>query len=137
MNKVEYARTWRAKNRERIRQYDRAWRAEHPEYFRDWRARHPGYMSAAVRKWVNENRDAYRAFRRKWSKTDKGRALLAARMRRRVAKLHDTYIRHILLAGPLLPAQAIPQELINLKRTMLIIKRHMKLYGTKNTQESG
>jgi hypothetical protein len=133
MDKVEYARAWRVKNRERIRQYDRAWRAEHPEYFREWRARHPGYMSAAVRKWVNENRDAYRALRRKWIKTDKGRALMAARMRRRVAKLDDTYIRHILLAGPDLPAQAIPQELINLKRTMLTIRRYLKQHGAENT----
>lgn len=75
-DRVDYAKKWREKNAEKIKQYKRKWRAEnraelneyHREYMRYYRAKQK------LRKLLQElNREKYREYRKEYNKKNRER----------------------------------------------------------------
>lgn len=124
---AERKRDWRAKNAEKVRDYERAYRQQHREAFNEKRRGLPVSEKARARvdQWVAANRDRYLETKRRYYQANK--AALAPAMRARYERmrdeLHDYYVASMLCQGTPLRPYEIPPELIEMKRDQLRVHR--------------
>lgn len=124
----EMHRTHYLKNKEKLLQRSSEYRAANPEKVKESKQKHakklwqsnkdnPQFREqhrANARKWRQDNATAERARDRRYSK-------------RVVTELADPYIRDKLKRGTTLKNEDLPQELIELKRTVMLTKRLIRL----------
>lgn len=82
-----------------------------------------------MKNWRNNNSEHVRKYKLSYDKTDKGRSAKRKRSHYAIDQLRDCYIKSILLANsPVkLSKEDIPQELVEIERKNLILKREMSL----------
>jgi len=54
-DKKECMKQWRAKNKDRLKEYDKKWRKANPEYKKIWNKNNPESISKSVKKWQEAN----------------------------------------------------------------------------------
>lgn len=76
-----YAREWRAKNRDHVREYSRNYRKSHPvkispekrrEYSKRWREKNRDHIREYARQWYYNNPEKAKALREKWRAQNPG-----------------------------------------------------------------
>jgi hypothetical protein len=95
---------------------------------REYRKNNREKVSAANKQYYKDNKQKEIARVLRWRKdnVEHVSAYNIGEMKRRVATLHDGYVRHLLISNTSIPPDKIPQELIKLKRVELQIKRTLK-----------
>lgn len=72
VDRQEYARKWRAANKDKLRAYARKHYAKNKEkrraYMVEYRKTHPEMQRTATKKWRNANREKHRAYKRKYER---------------------------------------------------------------------
>lgn len=88
-------------------------RPEIRAYYRQWYAAHAESVKARAAKWAKAN-------------PDKRRDVCRENMARRCGKLNDAYVRRMLAQSMGLKAADIPQQLVEVQRELLKIKRYLR-----------
>lgn len=86
--RLAYIRAWHKAHREKIREYCRKWRAEHPGQKTKWRQKHPDTARAARLREYEQKREWY------YENLEEARAYFAAQVRNRKARLKPTPGHH-------------------------------------------
>lgn len=149
-----YQKSYYEANKERIQEQIREWNKQHPNYTRDWqkensekhkqhrenarpRARerakekyweNPEAARLKVRQYKAANIETVKAKKKEWNKSN--RPHLRAYHNKQTKQLSDSYIRNKLAANHkrerTLRSEDIPQELVELKRFQLLLRRELK-----------
>ena len=138
----EYMREYRAKNKDRIRGKDREYYSREDVRLRvqKYREENKDYLSGLVREWKLKNKARMREKEReRKAKPENARRIAAwnilyCRRRGKTVRdqLADEYIKDVLTKNSSLTRAEIPQEVIELKRLHLTLKRERrKRYGKK------
>lgn len=85
-------------------------------------------LKAYWQKWYAENSDKVKARAADWAKknTAKRHAICLENMRRQRAKLSDAYVRRMLAASVGLKSGDVPQQLVEVQRELLRLKRELR-----------
>jgi len=149
-----YQKSYYEANKERIQEQIREWNKQHPNYTRDWqkensekhkqhrenarpRARerakekyweNPEAARLKVRQYKAANIETVKAKKKEWNESN--RPHLRAYYNKQTKQLSDSYIRNKLAANHkrerTLRSEDIPQELVELKRFQLLLRRELK-----------
>ena len=151
---VAYQRAYYKANKERIQEQLREWNKQHPNYTRNWqkenlekhkqhrenarpRARErakekywedPEAARLKVRQYKAANIETVKVKKKEWNQSN--RPHLRAYYNKQTKQLSDSYIRNKLAANHkrerTLRSEDIPQELVELKRFQLLLRRELK-----------
>ena len=149
-----YQKSYYEANKERIQEQIREWNKQHPNYTRDWqkensekhkqhrenarpRARerakekywkNPEAARLKVRQYKAANKETVKAKKKEWNESN--RPHLRAYYNKQTKQLSDSYIRNKLAANHkrerTLRSEDIPQELVELKRLQLLLRRELQ-----------
>ena len=127
---------WKAANKESILKREREWRGENRERVReykrkDYKNRREAHR-AAGEKYYKKNRDKILKRTSQWQKDNREARNEYARACAKKGSLQmtDRYVRSMLTVGSILGMGDIPQELVDLKREHLKLRR--TLWGIKS-----
>jgi hypothetical protein len=109
---------WCANNKEKYKSYTAKWRKENPEKIASWRKNNKEKIRDYNKKWREKNPDKYIDYQAKARE-----------------ELKDSYILDLLKGGGEKNID-IPQELIELKRIQLQIKREIRKQKNGNTNSN-
>lgn len=132
-NNKDKEREYRGKNRERYARYNAKYRETHKnelkELARNWYIKNKGKLIEAKKRWRAENiskaRKADRVYYQKNKEKMDGR--IREYQKKQRDNLGDYYIKQVLVAGTRLQAKDLPKELIEAKREVIRIRRHLKV----------
>ena len=149
-----YQKAYYENNKERCKELLREWNKRNPNYTRDWqrensekhkqhrenarpRARErakekywedPEAARLKVRQYKAANKETVKAKKKEWNESN--RPHLRAYYNSKTKQLSDSYIRNKLAANHkrerTLRSEYIPQELVELKRLQLLLRRELK-----------
>jgi hypothetical protein len=121
---------WKERNRERIRAYYAAFRARHRDrLLLKWREETTRRRNRDKAKWYARKRAIY------YKDLDATRAKVRERNRRHVRELKPFYVRALLRKNSALRAADLPQELVEIKRQQIILKRLVSDQCKKGTKQ--
>jgi hypothetical protein len=121
---------WNERNRERIRAYHAAFRARHRERLLiKWREDTARRRNKDRAKWNARKRAAY------YKDLDATRAKVRERNRRHVRELKPFYVRALLRKQSALRAADLPEELVEIKRQYLMLKRLVSEHSKEEPQQ--
>jgi hypothetical protein len=108
----ESIRKWQEANREIVKESNRKWRRTNHEKVKEsnrkWRRANPEKVKEHISKWRRANPEKAKEY-----------------IRRRVVNCYNNYVRtNLIQAG--IPSEQITPELIEIKRTIIKIKRKLK-----------
>ena len=137
---------WKAKNKDKVKQYNSNWMKKYPEKVRarsaKFRKEHPDKAKAAVKRWIERNKEYWYAKIKERAKNNqeeikqtqirfrenhpkyrsKGQII---RYHRLMQTLDDKYIRGLMSNKNNVPQAQWPQELIELKRLQIKLERKL------------
>lgn len=149
-----YQKAYYESNKKRIQEQIREWNKQHPNYTRNWqkenlekhkqhrenarpRARErakekywedPEAARLKVRQYKAANKESVKAKQKEWNELN--RSHLRDYYNKQTKQLSDSYIRNKLAANHkrerTLRSEDIPQELVELKRFQLLLRRELK-----------
>lgn len=102
-----------AETRERRRQNKEKWKEEKRKSFLKNKHKYLPKLNAYKKEWREKNPDKYKLS-------------VSKSTRRKVNQLKDCYIKDQLVKGTSLSYKDIPQEMVDLKRSLILIKRYKK-----------
>ena len=142
-DKVKAARDrYRAANKKKIAQRARVYAKTHRDKRianqRRYRARHPDRAREKSRTWKREHAEAVRQYAQRPDVKARRNATSLERMRRKTAVLHDSYCKNRATYKTGLRAADVPPAVVDLIRTLLMIKRWRwkRNYDYTNTDTS-
>jgi hypothetical protein len=128
----EYMREWKKKNPDKINEYREKHRPEKAKKAREKYWADPESARQKVREYKKANPEKIKAIKLKWLQSSKEH--LRNYYNALTKNLSDSYIRGKIARNSkrkeILSAKDIPQELVELKRFELLIKRELKKCNT-------
>lgn len=121
--RIEYQRQYYAANRERLKAAAAAYRVDNPEKVQGWRD-----------SWALKNPESVRAARAKYQAAHPEKVRETASRARQ--QLTDGYVRSVIRTQVNLSANEIPDDLVQLKREAIVLRRLGKQIKTHLKGES-
>ena len=149
-----YRKAYYEANKERCKEQVREWNKRNPDYHTNWRKENPDKVKQSraagapkrrehakkkywedpeaarlkVRQYKAANKETVKAKKKEWNESN--RPHLRAYYNKQTKQLSDSYIRNKLAANHkrerTLRSEDIPQELVELKRFQLLLRRELK-----------
>lgn len=140
--RYEYKKEWARQNKEKVQKARDNWLKKHPEYD------HYQKIKEGNRKWKEKNKESVKSYRVRWYKENIGHARSYAiawnkkhsdrvieKNKRHTVELSNGYVKKYLRKAGFSDDQ-INDELIEIKRLIIKIKRHVKKTKKANERHS-